>query len=75
MFSAFVDRVLAFDGTAALQYARAVSRRDRAGAPIEGFDARIAAICRAHHAVSATRNVKDFRDTGTDITDPWQASG
>jgi predicted nucleic acid-binding protein len=40
--------------------------------PIEGFDAQIAAICRARGAALATRNVKDFRETGIDVIDPWQ---
>jgi hypothetical protein len=31
----------------------------------------IAAICRAHGAVLATRNVKDFAETGIEIVDPW----
>ncbi len=73
VFSAFANHVLAFDATAAVDYARIVSSRDRAGAPIDGFDAQIAAICRVHGATLATRNVKDFHDTGIDVTDPWQA--
>ena len=73
-FSAFADHVLAFDATAAVDYAGIVSSRDRAGVPIDGFDAQIAAICRAHGATLATRNVKDFHDTGIDLTNPWDAS-
>ncbi len=73
VFSAFADHVLVFDATAAVEYAEIVSSRDRAGAPIDGFDAQIAAICRAHGATLATRNVKDFHDTGIDVTDPWHA--
>jgi predicted nucleic acid-binding protein len=46
-------------------------RRATLGLPIEGFDAQIASICRAHRAVLATRNVKDFLETGVDIIDPW----
>ena len=34
----------------------------------------IAAICRARGAALATRNTKDFRDTGIDVIDPWQQS-
>jgi hypothetical protein len=41
--------------------------------PIEGFDAQIAAICRAHEASLATRNVKDFLETGVAVIDPWSA--
>lgn len=38
----------------------------------DGFDAQIAAICRTHGAALATRNTKDFRETGIDLIDPWQ---
>jgi toxin FitB len=50
-----------------------VSRRDRAGLPIDGFDAQIASICHARDAALATRNLKDFHDTGIDVIDPWHA--
>jgi len=72
VFSAFADHVLAFDAKAAVEYAGVVASRDRAGAPIDGFDAQIAAICRVHGATLATRNVKDFHDTEIAVTDPWQ---
>jgi predicted nucleic acid-binding protein len=49
-----------------------VSHRDSLGAPIEGFDAQIAAICRSRGAELATRNDKDFTDTGIVLTNPWQ---
>ncbi|MGI8461390.1 MAG: type II toxin-antitoxin system VapC family toxin [Solirubrobacterales bacterium] len=72
VFSAFADHVLAFDATAAVEYAGIVSSRERSGAPIDGFDAQIAAICRAYGAVLATRNAKDFRDAGVELVDPWR---
>lgn len=71
VFATFSSQVLAFDALAAVEYATIVSHRDRAGAPIDGFDAQIASICRAHDAPLATRNVKDFQDTGIDVIDPW----
>lgn len=74
VFAAFADHVLAFDAPAAVAYAGIVIRRDRAGTPIDGFDAQIAAICRVHGAALATRNVKDFSGTEIDIIDPWQKS-
>ena len=49
-----------------------VAGRERLGHPIDGFDAQIAAICRAQAATLATRNAKDFTDTGIDVIDPWQ---
>jgi len=35
-------------------------------------DAQMAAICRTRGAALATRNAKDFRETGIDVIDPWQ---
>ena len=64
LFAAFSEHVLAFDAVAAGIYGSVVSDRDRAGAPIDGFDAQIASICRIHNAILATRNVKDFSCTG-----------
>jgi predicted nucleic acid-binding protein len=72
VFADFAERVLAFDAEAALVHAMIVSGRDRAGLPIDGFDVQIAAICRTHRAALATRNAKDFQDTGIDVIDPWQ---
>jgi predicted nucleic acid-binding protein len=42
------------------------------GSPIDGFAAQIAAICRSQVATLATRNSKDFADTGIGIIDPWE---
>ncbi len=75
VFSAFADQLLAFDATAAVEYAGLVDSRERAGAPIDGFDAQIAAICRVHGATLATRNVKDFQDVGIEVVDPWCDNG
>ena len=72
LFAAFDDQVLAFDSAAAKQYAAIVASRERAGRPIDGFDAQIASICRTLNAGLATRNVRDFADTGIDVIDPWQ---
>jgi hypothetical protein len=72
IFDAFSDFVLPFDASAASHYARIVAHRDSIGLPIEGFDAQIAAICRVHDAALATRNSKDFRETGIGLVDPWK---
>jgi toxin FitB len=39
----------------------------------ETADAQIAATCRSHGAILATRNVADFTNTGITIVDPWTA--
>lgn len=63
--------VLSFDDVAAQGYAEVLSTRQSAGLPISTADAQIAAICLAHGAVCATRNLKDFAYTGVTVIDPW----
>ncbi len=63
--------VLPFDEAAARCYADVLAAREAAGAPISSAVAQIAAICRAHHATCATRNVKDFEHTGVTLINPW----
>lgn len=63
--------VLAFDVDAAERYAEVLAFREAAGAPVSTADAQIAAICLAHGATCATRNVTDFRQTGVEVVDPW----
>jgi predicted nucleic acid-binding protein len=69
----FAEQVLPFDTAAAERYALVVTQRDGLGLPIDGFDAQIAAICRAQRAALATRNLADFRKTGVEVINPWQA--
>jgi predicted nucleic acid-binding protein len=72
IFAAFPRQVLPFDLAAATPYADVVAGRERDGNPISGFDGQIAAICRSQAATLATRNTKDFIDTGISLIDPWQ---
>lgn len=65
-------RVEPFDASAASHYAVLVADREAAGRPIGAADAQIAATCRKLGATLATRNVRDFEDTGVDLLDPWQ---
>jgi predicted nucleic acid-binding protein len=67
----FAGRVLPFGSDAAVAYAGIAATRRRAGRPISGFDAQIAAIARAHDADLATHNVADFEGCGVDVIDPW----
>jgi len=71
VFDRFADRVLPFGAAAAAQYGDIVAEREQAGAPISGFDAQIAAICRSRRATLATRNPDDFGGLGLDLIDPW----
>ena len=67
----FEHRIAPFDETAAAHYADIVVHRERVGRPISTADAQIAATCRSHGAVVATRNVDDFTDTAVEILNPW----
>jgi toxin FitB len=73
LFTTFGALIRPFDTAAATWFARIMARRAGLGLPIEGFDAQTAAICRTCGAALATRNVKDFQETGIDIIDPWSA--
>lgn len=63
--------VLPFDARAAHEFGDVAARRKAAGRPIADADAMIAAICRAHGAPLATRNIKDFTGTGVTLINPW----
>ena len=69
--AAFEDRVLPFDSGAARVYAEIAAARRLAGRPIAPADCQIAAIARVRGMAVATRNVRDFADTGIDVIDPW----
>lgn len=69
----FRGRIEPFDAAAAAHYGTVVAEREQAGRRINFPDAQIAAICRSLGATLATRNTKDFADTGIEVVDPWQA--
>ncbi|MBT1166433.1 type II toxin-antitoxin system VapC family toxin [Bifidobacterium simiarum] len=71
MLSPFVERVLPFDATSALRYARIKVERQRMGRPIMTADAQIAATALANDCTLATRNIKDFEGTGVTLINPW----
>ncbi|MBD2041655.1 type II toxin-antitoxin system VapC family toxin [Microcoleus sp. FACHB-672] len=72
MFSEdFRRRILPFDETAAIAFARIAAERRRIGKPISQADAQIASICDTRQATLATRNVSDFEDCGITIINPW----
>jgi hypothetical protein len=71
IFRMFSDQVLPVDEAVAEHYSTIASTRDRAGKPISGFGALIAAVCRARGAALATRNLPDFDGIGIEIVDPW----
>lgn len=72
VFAGFDWQILSFDRRAALDYATLAAEHDRAGRPLNAFDAQIAAICRSTRAALVTRNVSDFEHTGLELVDPWK---
>jgi predicted nucleic acid-binding protein len=73
LLTTFSHRIVSFDLAAANSYGDLVARREARGCPISVFDAQIAAVCQAHNASLATRNIKDFEATGIAVIDPWNA--
>ena len=69
--SLFAGRILPFDSSAARAYAEIFAACRAAGRPISQADCQIAAIARSEGMTVATRNVRDFMDTGIDVLDPW----
>lgn len=65
------DAIVPFDMAAAEHYGRLLAAREASGKPMSGFDAQIAAIALAHEATLATRNVRDFEQTGVRLLNPW----
>lgn len=71
----FAGRILPFDSSAARAYAAIAANRRAAGRPLAHADGQIAAIARSRGMAVATRNTRDFQDTGVDLIDPWSAAG
>ncbi|MDE0334261.1 MAG: type II toxin-antitoxin system VapC family toxin [Defluviicoccus sp.] len=67
----FAGRVLPFDSSAACAYADIAATRRAAGRPVSQPDCQIAAIARSRDMAVATRNVRDFSETGVEVIDPW----
>lgn len=68
----FHDRIMAFDAAAAEAYSVLVIEREKAGQPIDAFDAMIAAIARMNGASVAARDVSGFAGCGVAIINPWE---
>lgn len=67
--------VLPFDDAATREYARITTHRESIGRPISIPDAQIAAICASRALPLATRNVRDFEETGIVVLDPFAGQG
>ena len=68
----FAGRVLPFDSAAAVVFTEIFAERQDVGRPISFRDCQIAAIARSRGIPIATRNFRDFEDTGNQIVNPWK---
>lgn len=68
------NRVAPFDIEAAQHASDLMALRKRQGRPREARDTMIAGIVLAHHAIFATRNIRDFEDIPATLVDPWNAN-
>lgn len=68
----FADRMLVFDGESSRLAGAIRARLERAGRQISIGDAMIAAICIAHGATLATRNVRDFEGLDLKLVNPFE---
>ena len=67
----FEDRILPFDSGAARAYADIAAAHRAAGRTVAPADCQIAAIARFRGMTVATRNVRDFENSGIALVDPW----
>lgn len=72
--NAFRGQIISFDRFAAREYGDVMARRRAAGRPIQTADAMIAAIAISHGFAVATRNVRDFADTGVTVLNPFDGT-
>lgn len=68
----FKGQILPFEEKSAVYFAEFSANRKIKGKPVTFPDAQIAAICKQHKAMLATRNTKDFINCGIEIENPWQ---
>lgn len=69
----FSGRILSFDEETALRWGDLSARSQAAGRRLPVTDGQLAATALQHAALLATRNVDDFRGTGVEIINPWEA--
>jgi toxin FitB len=69
----FDGKILSFDEDSAILWGDLSARLIKLGKPTPVVDGMIAAIALKHDALLATRNAKDFRDTGVKLVNPFAA--
>ncbi|AZO60344.1 MAG: type II toxin-antitoxin system VapC family toxin [Mesorhizobium sp.] len=69
----FSGRIVDFAGSVPRLTGKLRAMRENLGRPVSLSDAMIAAICLAHDATLATRNVRDFDELGLKLVNPFEA--
>ena len=67
------QRILQFDGPAALEAADLMVERQKKGSSGELRDTMIAGIALARHATLATRNTRHFEGVSCPVVNPWDS--
>ena len=67
----FSGRIFPFNELSAVEYSTLILKREQSGRPISMADAQIASICLSLGFPLATRNIKDFEDSGLELINPW----
>ncbi len=67
----FRGRILPVDSTVAATWGIMLGEAEAGGGSLPVVDALIGATAKAHGCVVVTRNVDDFKRTGTDVLNPW----
>jgi predicted nucleic acid-binding protein len=67
----FAGRILPIDEDAALEWGHVCARLRRSGRTLPVVDSLLAALALRHRALFATRNTKDFQDSGATVVNPW----
>jgi predicted nucleic acid-binding protein len=73
LFQATWERLLTFEARAADRYGELVASRRTIGRPLSVPDGIIASITWVHHAILATRNIRDFDECGIEVVNPYES--
>lgn len=69
---AFEHRILVFDRESAAAYGELMGKRKQKGRPMSVQDGQIIAIAKVHGFAIATRNIKDFKECGIKLINPFE---